>query len=153
MRAYRIRRDPRDAHGMLRLLVALCVPLGCAPQPQPRTITPEASGYVIAGPRGAVALGLLTGDTLREVAAEVVPPELRAAAAPFANVDGFDASCSRYFVAAQRYLVLLNRFCNVGYVSVFDAHIVVLVRDLALAPTRYVWRTDQDFVGPFPVYR
>ncbi len=74
-------------------------------------------GYIIIGQEVAVAYGLVSGDTLGELAREAVPAPVVAGAEQQALQIEYVPKCARFFRAGSQYLVLLKSRCVMGEVA------------------------------------
>lgn len=84
----------------------------------------QLHGFIVVGPRWAVAMQSAAGDTLREVAAPEVSVAVLGASERFASTDGVgDARCNRFFSASSRTVVLFSLFCERNYGNVYGARV------------------------------
>ncbi len=96
------------------LTLAAPLTVGCAraqPFPEARPANPE--GWIVLGERSAAVFEMMPGDTLWEVSSAGVPTAVKTAAGQQAQAGEFDRTCSRFFVAGVRYVVLFSAACDV----------------------------------------
>lgn len=110
------------------------------------------SGWIVVGP-AVEEFGFQRGDTVPEVPGTAVPIEVRNATRELAHNLEYDARCSRYFAADQRFLVLLIPLCKRG-VDLSDGHVLAsLDSSGTLVETPIVWITPDVVRELYPYER
>jgi hypothetical protein len=79
--------------------------------PTPAVAPDPTTGYLALAKLAARSYGLRAGDTLPELAPLQVPEEVRDAAGRIVSELAWGHSCTRYFSAGERYLILFQGTC------------------------------------------